>query len=667
MTMNDKIAHFAEHFGNAFFVGSLTQRKTIYANKTARETFQITADTCDFQRIFSASDEVLREIILEHITTVSQTMIPNCTVTQGDGTPIQVDLQIGYFNPEKTEVYLEMIMKKDMSLAMSQFQVEKSLKPEVMANVDETLSIHYKNEHFNQLFQISPEESQDYLQGQLINLFPIHQRGNLLTALKKDLQSKGHYQGELEATTKEGGKIWVLVEIQKRSMNSQGQEKLMVSFLNINKRKQLEKKNTFMQQQLSAMQDLTSDFLYHIDVEEGLFYHGVNMIRHKEHTVPIADYVNVFIENKIVHPDDVEKYTSFLKEWYSRPSSEGECTIRASVVSEEYLWYTIRNKKIFDENGTLVYVMGALVNVHELHTMKKDFTNLNQYFNVLQNISGESFYNIDVEKKTLIQVGQVAEELGFDPSQPVENFPESVYHKVFPEDLQRYKDFTQQSFSGMAGETQVRVMGKTGEYRWYELICDVIYKEDGTVSEVVGKMNSIQAKKTLEERASMDLMTGVLNKVTFEEEVASFLWKEPGTHGLMFLDLDDFKDVNDSLGHSFGDSLLISVGERLRKATKEGDYIGRLGGDEFAVLMKNVDYPEVAVKSANRLLQAISAEFVFGDKKKQIKCSIGLVLTSQEETRYSDLIQKADQALYRSKEQGKNLVTVYEKANFPSL
>ncbi|MET3172408.1 UNVERIFIED_ORG: diguanylate cyclase (GGDEF)-like protein [Arthrobacter sp. UYCu721] len=163
---------------------------------------------------------------------------------------------------------------------------------------------------------------------------------------------------------------------------------------------------------------------------------------------------------------------------------------------------------------------------------------------------------------------------------------------------------------------------------------------------------------TLTYRATHDDLTGLANRAALAERLlASF---EPDSdsrtrnEGLLFIDIDDFKDVNDSLGHEGGDALLILLAERLRASVRSHDLVARLGGDEFVVVvLDNDDGTPATGPVAERIYDALSEPFVIGDRSLRVSLSIGVAQRTADTADVTELLRQADSAMYRAKHGGK--------------
>jgi diguanylate cyclase (GGDEF)-like protein len=173
----------------------------------------------------------------------------------------------------------------------------------------------------------------------------------------------------------------------------------------------------------------------------------------------------------------------------------------------------------------------------------------------------------------------------------------------------------------------------------------------------------IERRKTLEQQLAFqafnDPLTGLANRRRFIATAKSAL-DDSGSLGALFVDLDDFKNVNDHGGHDAGDALLVAVGMRLLASVREDDLVGRLGGDEFCVLLRNVESVAAAEEIAARLVQALTLPMPGDGHVASISASIGLALRQPSETMEVDeLLRRADVAMYQAKARGKNRCATY--------
>jgi diguanylate cyclase (GGDEF)-like protein len=175
---------------------------------------------------------------------------------------------------------------------------------------------------------------------------------------------------------------------------------------------------------------------------------------------------------------------------------------------------------------------------------------------------------------------------------------------------------------------------------------------------------------TLENRAEIDRLSGVMNKATFQDEVEKILAKEAKERISVFvmLDMDNFKQINDKLGHIYGDQVIIRVGKLLKRMYNEETLIGRLGGDEFALYTECVGVDFIAVKDAvstqvEYVLEEFLIEFELEREQCNVSMSAGVYMTDDMSEDFEALYGKADKALYKSKNSGKNCFNFYREGD----
>ncbi len=179
---------------------------------------------------------------------------------------------------------------------------------------------------------------------------------------------------------------------------------------------------------------------------------------------------------------------------------------------------------------------------------------------------------------------------------------------------------------------------------------------------IVSKIYNIKKQKQLEEKADTDLLTGLNNKLATERKIKEFIARNPNAQSMMFiLDIDNFKKINDTMGHAFGDEVLRSLGQQISTIFRATDIVGRAGGDEFIVFLKNITQAGDVRKEAKKV-EDFFKDFKAGEYTKySATASIGVAIFPEEGSDFESIYKAADKALYRAKERGKNQLAFYKE------
>lgn len=177
---------------------------------------------------------------------------------------------------------------------------------------------------------------------------------------------------------------------------------------------------------------------------------------------------------------------------------------------------------------------------------------------------------------------------------------------------------------------------------------------------IISKIRNNEKKKELEDKADTDLLTGLTNKLATERKIKDFMARNPNAQSMLFvLDVDNFKKINDTMGHAFGDEVLRSLGQQITAIFRATDIIGRIGGDEFMIFLKGVSDDEAIRKEAKKV-ENFFHNFQAGEYVKySATASIGVAIFPHEGNDFESLYKAADQGLYKAKKRGKNQLAFY--------
>ncbi|MFD2273371.1 diguanylate cyclase domain-containing protein [Undibacterium arcticum] len=238
---------------------------------------------------------------------------------------------------------------------------------------------------------------------------------------------------------------------------------------------------------------------------------------------------------------------------------------------------------------------------------------------------------------------------------------------VHPDDRTRVMQWLAQVLAAESLALQYRIVRPDGEVRWLEDHARMVRDEHGNPLRLDGVATDISERRLRDERieylANFDSLTGLPNRNLFMNRLEQSLIQErraQGKLGLLFLDIDRFKHINDSFGHAFGDSLLKEFAARLKSVLRERDTVARLGGDEFVIILAGISEYEnaarVALKNTERIfLQPLSVD----GRELHVTTSIGVSVYPEDDDEADALLKHADVAMYRAKDQGRNCFQCY--------
>ena len=248
--------------------------------------------------------------------------------------------------------------------------------------------------------------------------------------------------------------------------------------------------------------------------------------------------------------------------------------------------------------------------------------------------------------------------------------PDDWFGRVHPQDLERLKSQIADHLDGPSShfENEHRILHKDGSYRW--VLCRGVAERNGKgqATRMAGSQTDISDRKRAEERlthhAFHDVLTGLPNRSLFtsllDRCIARLKRRGDYRFAVLFLDIDRFKVINDSLGHMVGDQLLVAASKRLASCLRPGDTVARLGGDEFTILLDDIVDEEDAIRVAERIQVELMAAFKIGSSEVFTSVSIGIALSGPAYRRPEEILRDADTAMYRAKAGGKARHEVFD-------
>ncbi|MCM0754639.1 EAL domain-containing protein [Desulfovibrio aminophilus] len=282
-----------------------------------------------------------------------------------------------------------------------------------------------------------------------------------------------------------------------------------------------------------------------------------------------------------------------------------------------------------------------------------------RYRTLARNFPNGTVLLFDTEMRFLLAGGLGLEALGLKPEDIVGRTP----GEFFPPDMApRVEEVFRQA---LAGQTSLSELAFAD--RFYEVRTVPVTGAGGRITGGMAVSQDISARKRLEEQlrhqALHDPLTGLANRTLCLDRIRQAVERSrrrPGYNfAVIFVDLDRFKLVNDSMGHKFGDTLLVETGSRLLECVRDLDTVARLGGDEFVLVLEELEAPRRAIQVVRRVREVLGREFQLGQRVVQLTASIGVVVDTRHYRAPEDVLQNANLAMHRAKEMGRDRFKVF--------
>ncbi|ACC85009.1 EAL and GGDEF domain-containing protein [Nostoc punctiforme] len=339
------------------------------------------------------------------------------------------------------------------------------------------------------------------------------------------------------------------------------------------------------------------------------------------------------------------------------------------------LWAIISCAPLLDDQGNYAGALGMVTNITDRKLAEAALQESKQRLDGILCSLEDVIWSISADTFETLYLNPAALKVyGYSVSEFFEN-SNLWFEVIHPEDQQQVHAAIQPLFLTEKQELEYRIVRPDGQVRWLLNRSHLIYNASGLPIRIDGIATDITERKLLEEKlvhnAFYDALTGLPNRILFidrlEQAIAQMKHNPDDLFAVLFLDLDRFKVVNDSLGHLVGDQLLVTLAQRLQQCLQPDDTVARLGGDEFTILLSHIQTIEDATDIAKHIHQALKPPFNLCGYEVFMTASIGIALGTNKYVQPADLLRDADTALYRAKEQSQagHIVfdtTMYDRA-----
>jgi len=365
------------------------------------------------------------------------------------------------------------------------------------------------------------------------------------------------------------------------------------------------------------------------------------------------------------HPDDLEVDLEHLRQLLVRVVRTYQTEKRYLHKDGHVVWTLLSVSVVHDEENEPLYFICQIQDVTERKKVEKRIIESEERFRSLVQNSSDIITILEADGTVRYVSPAVERVMGFKPEEQVGT---NAFGSVHPDDREQALNTFAEVLKrpGLHPTLEFRVCHKDGSWRYLEHVVNNLLGDLAVRGVVVNSWDVTERKALVEQlsyQAFHDPLTGLPNRVLFMDRLEHALTRanrRGNKVAVLFTDLDNFKVINDSLGHKAGDQLLIAVAERLKNCLRPEDTAARLGGDEFTILVEDIASVGEAVQIAERIADILRPPFTLEEQEVFATVSIGIALNSTAQEQPADLLRHADLAMYRAKHRGKARYEVFE-------
>ncbi|HSR00216.1 MAG TPA: EAL domain-containing protein, partial [Sphingomicrobium sp.] len=370
----------------------------------------------------------------------------------------------------------------------------------------------------------------------------------------------------------------------------------------------------------------------------------------------------------IVHPSDRERLVRDIDEAL-RGDDAFQCEFR--IIRQdtgEVRWISSRTKMERDAGGNVIRSIGAHLDITDRKRVEEALRESEERFRLAAEAAGIGVWDYDEEHDRREWSDRLHEIFGV--SGQALDVAETAKRCFHPADRAQFLGLTEELGTGTMDrfEVSLRIMRPAdGRERWVTLNAWRKHKADSRSRRIIMTVRDVTEEKTAEDRirwsANHDSLTRLANRSLFQHDLDLAIRRAKASRkevGVLLLDLDHFKQINDSLGHDVGDALLKMFAERLQSVVRSRDTVARLGGDEFAIVVPELHNPDDLLRIAHVIEERMRVPFVNGGRMLDCRASVGASIYPAHGATSREVLKNADVALYAAKAAGRGIVTMFE-------
>jgi diguanylate cyclase (GGDEF)-like protein/PAS domain S-box-containing protein len=387
----------------------------------------------------------------------------------------------------------------------------------------------------------------------------------------------------------------------------------------------------------------------------------LNLLGYEKH-----EFKEVFDKKLIdlIYENDRERVAHEIKEQLSK-SNKYNVEYRVNRKDGSVIWILDNGQIVKNRDGT-VFSYNVVINITESKITQEELRLSEERYRIIISQTEDIIFEWNIKDDTVY----FSENWGnkFNREATIVDITKKIYASkiIYKDDVKKFGKLINDIIYGDTyQETEIRLKESNGKYIWCKIRVTAMFDENGDIFKAMGAIINIDKEKTETEellfKAQRDSLTGVYNKGIAQNMIEEYMKNEGlNAKGALFvIDIDNFKAVNDSLGHLAGDYVLTGISSMLLEVFNEDSIVGRIGGDEFIVFLKNIDSEELLYKKADDLVMGFRTSFIDEIEDYKVSGSIGIAKYPEHGKVFKELFINADKAVYLAKDKGKDTYCVF--------
>jgi diguanylate cyclase (GGDEF)-like protein/PAS domain S-box-containing protein len=462
----------------------------------------------------------------------------------------------------------------------------------------------------------------------------------------------------------------IVVEIRTRNITWQGEVAYLISLRDITERDRAARSLLESEAKYRRIVETVSEGIWILDRNNKTSFVNPQMARMLGYTV-----AEMLGKSLFVFIDTGERAIAPPKEKQYRQSNSKNHDFKFRRKDGSDLWAIISATSIFDRDGNYAGTLGTLSDITERKQIEQaHYESEQRLADILSSIQ-DVVWSAAAETLQTLFMNLMAEKVFGRPAAEFYRDRLLWFKIVHPQDKKHVRQQLRLLHKTGKIEMEYRIVRPNGEVRWLYNRSRLVYDDCKKAVRIDGTDTDITERKQAEERlqyhAFYDKLTDLPNRALFvdrlEHALQRYKRQQNNLFAVLFLDLDGFKIINDSLGHLVGDRLLKAFARRLSDCLRPSDTLARLGGDEFTILVEDINTIKDAIAIAERILEDLIAPFDLQGQQVFTNTSIGIALCNPQYQRSEEILRDADTAMYRAKAQGKGCYAVFDRQMYHSV